>query len=69
MVREVAVPTPSPSPKGEGKRKPYAVGSSYSSLPSGCMKLIEDGASYYFCGGEEWYRLVGKQYRAVARKL
>jgi hypothetical protein len=35
------------------------------------MKLIEDGASYYFCGGGEWYRQTGDgsgaKYRAVAR--
>jgi hypothetical protein len=31
------------------------------------MKVIEDGASYYFCGGGEWYKQTGKLYRAVAR--
>ena len=52
-------------------RKPYVIGSTYASLPpQGCMKLIEDGASYYFCSGE-WYRQLGAgrgaKYRAVAR--
>jgi hypothetical protein len=42
------------------------IGASYASLPGGCMKWIEGGASYYYCGGE-WYRQLGKQYRAVAR--
>lgn len=78
VVREVpaiagtpnrVVPESPPQP-----RKPYAVGATYASLPSsGCMKLIEDGASYYFCGGAEWYRQVGEgssvSYKAVARKL
>ena len=50
-------------------RKPYVVGGTYASLPGGCMKMIEDGASYYFCGGGEWYKQVGKTYRAVERKL
>ena len=70
VVREVAArpaPPPTPSPEGEGKRKPYVVGRSYASLPGGCMKMIEGGASYYWCSGGEWYRLVGKQYRAVAK--
>jgi len=52
-------------------RKPYVVGGTYASLPGGCMKMIEDGASYYFCGGGEWYRQLGDgrvaKYRAVAR--
>ena len=47
------------------KREPYKIGRSYASLPGGCMKMIEDGASYYFCGGEEWYQLVGGKYKAV----
>jgi hypothetical protein len=53
-------------------RKPYVIGSTYASLPpQGCMKLIEDGASYYFCGGGEWYRPLGdgrdSKYRAVVK--
>ena len=67
VVREVAAPPPAPSPEGEGKRKPYVIGASYASLPGGCMKWIEGGASYFYCGGGEWYRQLGKQYRAVAR--
>ena len=59
VVREVAVTVPPPAPQGEGsKRKPYVVGATYASLPSGCMKMIEQAASYYFCGGGEWYRQV-----------
>lgn len=62
VVKEVA-PKPPPPP-----RKPYVVGASYASLPpGGCMKMIEGSASYYYCGGGEWYRPVGKQYRAIAR--
>jgi hypothetical protein len=45
------------------------IGASYASLPGGCMKMIEEGASYYYCGGGEWYKQTGKLYRAVARKL
>lgn len=70
VEREAPPPTPpppAPSPEGEGKRKPYVIGNSYASLPGGCMKMIEEGVSYYWCSGGEWYRLVGKQYRAVAK--
>jgi hypothetical protein len=67
VVREAPAPPPTPSP--EEKRKPYVIGSSYASLPGGCMKMIDDGVSYYFCGGGEWYRQSGKLYWAVARKL
>jgi len=63
VIREAPViveaPPPPPPP-----RKPYVVGASYASLPGGCMKLIEDGQSYFYCGGE-WYRQAGKQYRAI----
>ncbi len=69
VVREVPVvvePPPPPPPP----REPYVIGKSYSSLPSGCMKMIEDGASYYVCSGE-WYRQVGSgsavKYKAVAK--
>ena len=72
VVREVPAPPPAPSPEGEGKRKPYVIGNSYASLPGGCMKLIEEGASYYYCSGD-WYRQVGSgsaiSYKAVARRL
>lgn len=74
LVERVAPPPP-PAPAPEAaKRKPYAIGASYASLPSrGCMKLIEDGTSYYFCGGAEWYRQIGEgssaSYRAVKRQL
>ena len=69
VVREVPVvvePPPPPPPP----REPYVVGKSYTSLPSGCMKLIEGGASYYLCSGD-WYRQVGSgsavKYKAVAK--
>ena len=57
VVREVAPaapPAPPPPP-----RKPFIIGKSYASLPDSCMKLIEGGASYYYCGGREWYRQLG----------
>jgi hypothetical protein len=72
VVREIPAPEKeahSSAPLSPGQRPRFVIGSSYASLPGGCMKLIEEGASYYFCGGGEWYRQVGKQYRAVARKL
>ena len=72
VVREVAAAVPPPPPPPPPARKPYVIGKSYASLPSGCMKLIEGGVSYYLCSGE-WYRQVGSgsglRYVAVARKL
>ena len=64
VIREVPAAPPPPPPE---PRAPYVLGKSYASLPGGCMKMIEGGASYYWCSGGEWYRAVGKQYRAVAR--
>ena len=69
IIREVPVvvepPPPPPAP-----REPYVIGKSYASLPSGCMKMIEEGASYYLCSGE-WYRQVGSgsatTYKAIKR--
>jgi len=77
IVEREAPPPPAAVPlpeQGQGgakapPRKPYVIGSSYDSLPGGCMKMIEDGVSYYYCSGGEWYRQVGKLYRAVAPKL
>jgi hypothetical protein len=76
VVVKVETPAPPPSAKSDGppprsgeERKPYVIGASYASLPGGCMKMIEEGASYYYCGGGEWYKQTGKLYRAVARKL
>jgi len=70
VVREVAVPVAAPAPAEP--RKPYVIGASYASLPGGCMKLIDEGTSFFYCSGE-WYRQVGEgrsaSYRAVARKL
>ena len=67
VVREVpAAPPPPPEPPAP-PRKPFVIGSTYASLPGGCMKLIEGGASYYYCSGD-WYRQLGRdQYRAVAQ--
>ena len=64
VVREVTVAEP-PAAAPPPPRKPYVIGRNYSSLPGGCMKIIEDGASYFYCSGE-WYRQVGAQYLAVA---
>jgi hypothetical protein len=66
-------PASGPPPRsGEDKRKPYVIGASYASLPGGCMKLIEEGVSFYYCSGD-WYRQVGEgrsaSYKAVQRKL
>jgi hypothetical protein len=65
----VAVPAPEPAPP---PREAYVIGKTYASLPGGCMKLIEEGVSFYYCGGE-WYQQVGEgrsvMYKAVARKL
>ena len=74
VVNDTPPPQAVPLPQGGGakERKPYAIGATYASLPGGCMKLIEDGVSFYYCSGE-WYRQVGEgrsaTYKAVARKL
>ena len=66
VVREVQAPPPPPP---QPPRKPWVLGASYASLPGGCMKMIDDGVSYYHCSGE-WYRQVGSgsavEYKAVA---
>jgi hypothetical protein len=72
VVREVPVAAPAPAAPPP-PRKPYKLGASYDSLPAGgCMKLIDEGQSYYHCGGE-WYREVrtagGALYKAVAAPL
>jgi hypothetical protein len=68
VVREV--PAEPQTPVAPPPRKPFVIGKSYASLPGGCMKLIEGGASYYLCSGD-WYRQVGSgrdaRYRAVAK--
>lgn len=67
-AKQAVAPPAAPAAAAPEPRKPYAIGSTYSSIPSGCMKLIEDGASYYHCNGE-WYQSVssgnGVQYLAV----
>ena len=66
VVREVPAAPPAAAAAPPEPRKPYVIGRTYASLPGGCMKLIERGASYYICSGD-WYRQVGSQYKAVAR--
>ena len=65
VVEEPAAPAEPPPPPAE----PHVIGKIYASLPGGCMKLIEEGASFYYCSGE-WYRQEGAgggaRYRAVA---
>ena len=61
-----APPAAAPPPPPPAPRQPYVIGRSYSSLPGGCLKLIQDGSSYYGCSGE-WYRQVGAGYEAVAQ--
>jgi len=61
------VPDPPPPAPPPPPRKPYVVGRTYDALPGGCMKLIQDGGSYYLCSGE-WYRpLGGGRYLAIAQ--
>lgn len=65
VVKEVPVAVK--DPPAPPKREPYAVGKTYDTLPpQGCMKLIENGGSYYLCSGE-WYQQVGGKYKAVAK--
>jgi hypothetical protein len=68
VVKEVPAPPPPEPPPPPPSRKPYVIGASYDTLPSGCMKMIENGASFYLCSGE-WYRQVGSEsgttYKAV----
>ena len=68
IVREVPADEAAADPPPPAPRKPYVIGRSYSSLPGGCMKLIDGGKSYFLCSGE-WYRQVrgsGGPYLAVA---
>lgn len=51
-----ADPSPPPAPPPPA-RKPFVLGRTYSSLPGGCMKMIDRGISFYQCSGE-WYRQV-----------
>jgi hypothetical protein len=76
VVKEAPPPQAVPLPQNSGggdKRKPYVIGKTYASLPGGCMKVVEQAASYYFCGGGEWYRQMGSgrgvSYKAVKREL
>ena len=65
VIREVPVAPAAPPPPPAPPRKPWALGASYDSLPSGCMKMLSDGAAFYNCSGE-WYRQVAAHsYKAV----
>ena len=72
--REVPVPVPVAvePPAPAVPREAYVIGKTYASLPQSCMKLIEEGVSFYYCSGE-WYRQVGEgrgaMYKAVKREL
>jgi hypothetical protein len=70
VVREKPPEQPAPPAPPPPPRKPYVIGRTYSSLPGGCMKLIDHGTSYFRCSGE-WYREVGDgrngPYLAVAQ--
>ena len=66
IIREVPIePPPPPKP-----REPFVIGKSYASLPGGCMKMIEEGAAYYYCDGD-WYQEFGwgrdAKYKGVAQ--
>ena len=67
-AKQAVVPAAAPEAAAPEPRKPYVIGSTHSSIPSGCMKLIEGGASYYHCNGE-WYQSISSgnnvQYLAV----
>ena len=65
VVHDEAAAAPEPPPPPPAPREPYVLGRSYDSLPGGCLKMIEGGASYFHCS-EGWYRQVGAQFRAVA---
>ena len=68
VVREKPAAPPAPV-EPPPPRKPYVLGKTYASLPDGCMKMIEQGASYYYCSGD-WYRQVGSaEYKAVLQPL
>lgn len=65
VIREVPVAAPAPPAPPPPPRKPWSLGASYDSLPSGCMKMLSEGVSFYSCSGE-WYRQVAAHsYRAV----
>ena len=77
MEREVVREEPAAAPPAAAEpppppRQPFVVGKSYSSLPGGCLKSIEEGgkATFYYCSGEWFRQLSGgrdARYKAVAR--
>lgn len=64
VVHDEASAAPEPPPPPPLPREPYVIGRTYGSLPGGCLKMVEGGASYFRCS-EGWYRQVGAQYRAM----
>lgn len=64
VVHDEAAAAPEPPPPPPAPRGPYVIGRTYGSLPAGCLKMVEGGASYFHCS-EGWYRQVGTQFRAV----
>ena len=70
VEREVVREVPAAAVAVAAPRKPYVIGGTYASLPGGCMKLIDEGVSYFLCSGE-WYRQLGDgrsaKYKAVGK--
>jgi hypothetical protein len=69
VVHDVVVvhdPAPEPPPPPPPPRQRWVLGKNYSSLPGGgCMKMIEDAAAFFYCGGD-WYQQIGRsQYKGV----
>jgi hypothetical protein len=68
IIRDVPAAAPAPAAPPPPPRKAYIIGRTYDSLPAGCMKLIDRGATYFHCSGD-WYREIrdegGGRYRAV----
>jgi hypothetical protein len=65
VVHDQPAAAPEPPPPAP-PREPYVIGRTYASLPGGCLKMVEGGASFFHCS-EGWYRQVGARFRAVAR--
>src|SRR5690348_10644343 len=57
VIREVPVAVPVAPPPPPPPPRRFVIGRTYSSLPDGCMKMIERGISFFQCSGD-WYRRV-----------
>jgi hypothetical protein len=69
VVHDQPAAAPEPAEQPSPPRERYVIGKSYDSLPGGCMKMVEGGASYFLCSGD-WYREVGRAlYKAVGSPL